>query len=48
MPFYRRGAIMVVGGAIMTTYEQVYLVLVVAAFLSFIVTLGTISWLNRQ
>lgn len=32
----------------MMTYEQLYLAVVIAAFLSFTVTLGTISWLNRK
>jgi hypothetical protein len=32
----------------MMTYDQLYLLLVIAAFLSFSAALGTVSWLNRK
>lgn len=32
----------------MTTYEEIYLLMVVAAFLAFGATLYTVSWLNRR
>lgn len=32
----------------MMTYEQLYLAVVIAAFLSFSATLGTVTWLNRR